>query len=75
MAVWGTCDKHGAVTVVLVGEEVGRERALGRRSKAVRRICIAVFIGEKLSVIGILCDGEVEIILQNSEMVDHDGME
>lgn len=40
MAVWGIRDTHGAVAVVLVGEEAGKERALGRKSKVVKRICI-----------------------------------
>lgn len=38
---WGTRDTHGAVAVVLVGEEAGKERAAERESKAVKMICIA----------------------------------
>ena len=45
-AIWGTCDAHGAVTVVLVGEEACRERAPGRRSKVVRRRSMALFFCE-----------------------------
>lgn len=61
-AVWGTCDTHGAVAVVLVDEEACREKAPGRRSKAVRRISIALFFCEKFVYVVLLefCfDGEV----------------
>ena len=36
------CDTHGVVSVVLVGPEAGKERALGRRSKAVRKSCMVL---------------------------------
>lgn len=49
-AIWGTCDTHGAVAVVLVYEEAGMERAPGKRSKAVRRISMALFVREKLDM-------------------------
>ena len=49
--VWGTCETQELEAVVLVGEEAFRQRAAERRSKVIGRICIAIFMSERVCIL------------------------
>ncbi len=44
---WDCCKAHGAVAVVLIGEGAGRVRTPGRRSKAVKNVCMVTLFGSE----------------------------